>query len=85
MRLTLLPCSPPMADKAPALQANVIEMLRNGIVIIRHALTESQKWRAIELVILKLKNSRFFSKFSQNLPMPNIPLMNRLIWVNSLD
>ena len=74
-----------MADKTPALQANVIEMLRNGIVIIRHALTESQNWRAIELVILKLKNSRFFSKFSQNLPMPNIPLMNRLIWLNGLD
>ena len=69
------------------MQANVIKILRNGVVIIRHALTESQNWPAIELVILKkkLKNSRFFSKFSQNLPMLNILLMNRLIWLNSLD
>ena len=56
-----------MADKAPALQSNVIKILRNAIVIIRHALTESQSWRTIELVILKLKNPRFFSKF---LPKP---------------
>ena len=67
LRFAHLPCLPRMADKAPALQSNVIKILRNGIVIIRHALTESQSWRTIELVILKLKNPRFFSKF---LPKP---------------
>ena len=30
-----------------------IKILRNGVVIIRHALTESQNWPAMELVILK--------------------------------
>ena len=67
LRFAHLPCLPRMADKAPPLESKVIKMLRNGIVIIRHALTESQNWRTIELVILKLKNPRFFSKF---LPKP---------------
>ena len=48
-----LPRLPRLADKEPAMQANVIKILRNGVVIIRHALTESQNWPAIELVILK--------------------------------
>ena len=55
LRFAHLPCLPRMADKAPALESKVIKMLRNGIVIIRHALTESHDWPAIELVILKKK------------------------------